>query len=108
MSKRKFSESVAAEAPSNAISPKALRLQRLQLDGLIDQGKTSLFRALRVARGIERQKLGRRQKTARTENAKSEIARLSAEVTALKVGILCPTIRPDMSAKIVKYGRNLT
>ena len=56
------------------------------LDGIIDNGKKALCRAMRVSRGFERQKLGRRQKTAKEQNVASETARLAQEVTALKVG----------------------
>ncbi len=84
MSKRKHDELSGSEVTSNNTTARALRLQRLQLDGLLDQGKKSLFRSLKVARGFERQKLGRRQKTAKTENNATEIARLEAEVAALK------------------------
>jgi hypothetical protein len=44
-----------------------------------------LHRALKVARGFERQKLGRRQKTAKDNQDVAEVARLEAEVVALKV-----------------------
>ncbi len=84
MSKRKHDELSGSEVTSNNTTARALRLQRLQLDGLLDQGKTSLFRSLKVARGFERQKLGRRQKTAKTESNATGTARLEAEVAALK------------------------
>jgi len=42
-----------------------------------------IFRALRTARGFERQKLGRRRKTAeKTKTA--DVARIDAEIEALK------------------------
>lgn len=44
-----------------------------------------LHRALKTARGFERQKLGRRQKTARQKKEEGELGRLDAEVKALKV-----------------------
>ncbi|KAL9071187.1 MAG: hypothetical protein Q9161_004364 [Pseudevernia consocians] len=84
MSKRKHDEISASQANSNSTTARALRLQRLPLDGLLDQGQKSLFRSLKVARGFERQKLGRRQKTAKTENNATDTARLGAEVAALK------------------------
>jgi len=55
------------------------------LDGILDNGKKTLFRAFKVSRGFERQKLGRRQKTAKEQNAPAETARLAHEVMALKV-----------------------
>lgn len=61
------------------------------LDGILDNGKKTLFRAFKVSRGFERQKLGRRQKTAKEQNAPAETARLAQEVIALKVGA-SPTV----------------
>ncbi|CAF9943292.1 MAG: hypothetical protein ALECFALPRED_010995 [Alectoria fallacina] len=91
MSKRKHNEISSSEAPSNGTPARTLRLQRLQLDDLLDQGKKSLFHSLKVARGFERQKLGRRQKTAKTESNAADTARLEAEVAALKTLDLAST-----------------
>ena len=84
MPKRKHDEINDFEATSNSAEARALRIQRLQIDGQLNQSKKSLFRSLKVARGFERQKLGRRQKTAKTENNTTDAARLEAEVAALK------------------------
>lgn len=84
MAKRKHDEINDPEAISNSAKARALRIQRLQLDGQLDQSKKSIFRSLKVARGFERQKLGRRQKTAKTENNTTDATRLEAEVAALK------------------------
>lgn len=85
MPKRKHEEISSSETLSNGTEAKALRLQQLQISGLLDQSKTHLFRSLKVARGFERQKLGRRQKTAKAvSNAADTKARLDAEVAALK------------------------
>lgn len=84
MTKRKYDEINHSEATSNSAKARTLRIQRLQLDGQLDQSKKSLFRSLKVARGFERQKLGRRQKTAKTENNTTDATRLEAEVAALK------------------------
>ncbi len=89
MPKRKREEISGIDAiPSGALD-KSVRLQRYRLDGLFDQSKRNLFRALKVARGFERQKLGRRQKTAKAETKDGDISRLDAEVAALKV---CPPV----------------
>ncbi len=56
------------------------------LDSILENGKKTLFRAFKISRGFERQKLGRRQKTAKEQIAPAETARLAQEVTALKVG----------------------
>ena len=75
MPKRKFTE------PTNASLSNEEELQRT-----LSQGQTQLFRALKLARGFERQKLGRRQKDAtKTGNGTEQQARLQAEVDAVKV-----------------------
>lgn len=85
MLKRKHKK-ISSEGPlPRASQNRALRLQKQQLEGSFEQGKKSLFRALKVARGFERQKLGRRQKTAKIEKAEIDTARLESEVAALKV-----------------------
>jgi hypothetical protein len=61
------------------------RHQRQLSKSALDQYEKTLFRALRLARGFERQKLGRRQKTAKQANDDAETSRLNAEVAALKV-----------------------
>ena len=66
--------------------------QQDRLEALVEHGKKSLFRALKVARGFERQKLGRRQKVAHESNFAAEEARLIAEVKALKVKEPRPSI----------------
>ena len=81
MSKRKFSELQA----SSGLPDRAVQVQREQLDVAIESGSKSLFRACKVARGFERQKLGRRQKAAREKHEDAETSRLTAEIAALKV-----------------------
>lgn len=62
------------------------------LEGTLENGKKVLFRALKISRGFERQKLGRRQKKAKEENATAELNRLAGEVTALKVSTLAVSV----------------
>ena len=87
MSKRKWAEISGEETLSNGHSEGALDLQRRQLDGLLKQGQNALAQSLEFARFPERQKLSRRQKTAKAEKDEADIARLEAEVAALKVGL---------------------
>ena len=84
MSKRNLAEYKEGQA-TKSTADKNISLEQHRVQGLLDKSKTSLFRSLKVARGFERQKLGRRQKTARKENVGMDIARLEAETTALKV-----------------------
>ena len=84
-SKRKYAEISGREATSNGNSGRKFGVQQHQVEHLLEQGKKALFKSLKVARGFERQKLGRRQKTAKAEKAETDIIRLDAEVAALKV-----------------------
>ena len=84
MLKRKY-ENTKEDPNSQSGSERSLSLKQRRVQGLLDNGKTTLFRSLKVARGFERQKLGRRQKSAKLEKAEAEIARLANEVVALKV-----------------------
>jgi hypothetical protein len=93
MSKRKYQEISKDDVlPSHLTTSQRRQQQRFQAQ--LDNAQTQLFRALKLARGFERQKLGRRQKDARgkssTENSENkeksvkEIERLEGEVTTLK------------------------
>lgn len=73
--------------------PEALRIQ-------LDLGTKKLAHSLKLARGIERQKLGRRQKDALAQQLDSASnntnARIEAEIGALKVGLCLRTaVRPS-------------
>ena len=87
MSKRKFADFKERQVPKSTVHDGTSQNQS-RVQGVLDNGKTSLFRALKVARGFERQKLGRRQKTAAKAESKGDVARLEAETTALKVRAL--------------------
>ena len=86
MSKRKWDEISRRATIPNGHPDATVSFQRRQIEGLLEQGKRALSQSLEFARYPERQKLSRRQKTAKTENNEAEIARLDAEVAALKVG----------------------
>lgn len=85
MSKRKFEDISRTNATPLGDLSEQTSSQRRQLDGHLDQSKKALLRALKVARGFERQKLGRRQKTAKVDSNDADTTRLEAEVSALKV-----------------------
>lgn len=59
--------------------------QRADLERQIQLGKRQLTRNLKLAKGFERQKLGRREKDARAKKDDKEIAKIEAEIQALKV-----------------------
>ena len=88
MPKRKLEDLSGADRKQNPLLSRNSHTERQQLEGLIEQGKKELFRSLKVARGFERQKLGRRQKTAKAESNDADSTRLNGEVVALKVCVM--------------------
>jgi hypothetical protein len=59
--------------------------KRADLERQIQLGKRQLTRNLKLAKGFERQKLGRREKEARAKKDTNEITKIEAEIQALKV-----------------------
>ncbi|MCJ1245371.1 hypothetical protein MMC30_002575 [Trapelia coarctata] len=84
MPKRKRDDTGLSEETPKRSADRALRIQRLQVEGVLSNGTKTLFRALKIARGFERRKLGRRQKTAKAANDDAETKRLEVEVVTLK------------------------
>ncbi|MCJ1360520.1 MAG: hypothetical protein MMC33_010528 [Icmadophila ericetorum] len=83
MAKRIREDREELDAPS--AKRNGLQVPRRQLEIALEHSKKSVFRALKIGRGFERQKLGRRQKQAMEKGAsQDELARLDAEVAALK------------------------
>ena len=93
MPKRKLDNLDGQRSDDPALGGGESRAQRQQLEGFLELGKKALFRALKVARGFERQKLGRRQKTAKKDGQDADLTRLTAEVAALKVVMYANRIR---------------
>jgi len=87
MPKRKRDGTVQASFHPSDTSEEALKAYRPLVKQKIDYGKKSLVRALKLAKGFERQKLGRRHKAAAQKNEDKELARLDAEIEALKVWV---------------------
>ncbi|OAT05738.1 NADH-ubiquinone oxidoreductase 30.4 kDa subunit [Blastomyces gilchristii SLH14081] len=61
-----------------------LGIQSTRLEQKIEHGCQLIHRALKTARGFERQKLGRRQKTATETNETAQLSRIEEEIQALK------------------------
>ena len=85
MPKRKRSESEGGDCCPDLPSKRHGSSKQRSLEGVLDNGKKTLYRALRVSRGFERQKLGRRQGAAKEKHDTAATNRLASEVTALKV-----------------------
>jgi hypothetical protein len=82
MPKRKRNSDADNACPSSPTGPDALTIITTRLTTTITQGATQLKKALTLARGFERQKLGRRQKAANHEP--HALLKLREEVIVLK------------------------
>ena len=108
MSKRKFEELGNRITSSELQTSREESREQRKLDNILDYGKGVLSKALKVARGSERQKLGRRQKDVKEKKDDEGMARLGAEVAALKVK--CRTdlqIRACADQQIPEYRSSL-
>ncbi|MDI1489597.1 MAG: hypothetical protein OHK93_000794 [Ramalina farinacea] len=77
-----------------------------RVQAVIDNGVSSITHALKVARGFERQKLGRRQKVAKEVSDQPDITeRLNAEVAALKALDLARTAELHLYKTLLKVKR---
>ena len=80
MPKRKLADLAEPSAPQS--------LQAIRLSQKFDQSVIVLSRAFKAARGSERQKMGRREKTAKAQpGGEGTLARLAEEVQVLKVSL---------------------
>ena len=80
MPKRKLADLAEPSAPQS--------LQAIRLSQKFDQSVIVLSRAFKAARGSERQKWGRREKTAKPQpGGEGTLARLAEEVQVLKVSL---------------------
>ncbi len=66
-------------------SAQVVELKRKELEKKLVHGRKLLHRALKTARGFERQKLGKRIKLATEKNDAAETGRLQRELDVLKV-----------------------
>lgn len=101
MSKRKRQEAV--DADDSGILDQALRIRVSRLKARLEQARTSLVSALKLARGFERQKLGRRQKTASSHP--HTLLRLREEVIFLKQLDLGQTAKSHLLRHLYKTKR---
>ncbi|KAL9060586.1 MAG: hypothetical protein Q9162_000537 [Coniocarpon cinnabarinum] len=81
MGKRKFDESDDAAA-ARAGARKRFRTE--SFDEAVSQSRKKLHRALKLAKGFERQKLSRRQKTAHKTSDPEDLGRIQLEIEAWK------------------------
>ncbi|KAI1932634.1 S-methyl-5-thioadenosine phosphorylase [Ophidiomyces ophidiicola] len=103
MPKRKLDET----EESTSFNPKErkLTLRAARLEQKIEYGTQQIHKALKIARGFERQKLGRRQKTAQLKSDKALLSRLTEEVQALKSLDLLQISQRHLIKQLVKTKR---
>ncbi|EEH38383.2 hypothetical protein PAAG_01304 [Paracoccidioides lutzii Pb01] len=103
MPKRKRTE--FEEANLSNSEDRRLGAQIAVLEQKIVHGSQLIHRALKTARGFERQKLGRRQKTAKQRNETVQLSRISEEIQALKCLDLTVTAERQLLKHLVKTKR---
>ncbi|KAJ9661568.1 hypothetical protein H2201_006424 [Coniosporium apollinis] len=84
MPKRKRSDFVGDIQDDRHSTDGPINARQYRVEQKINHGKKLLNRALKLAKGFERQKLGRRQKTASQKGDAAGLARIDAEIEALK------------------------
>ncbi|KAL8790946.1 MAG: hypothetical protein Q9213_000371 [Squamulea squamosa] len=104
MSKRKRREDEQAKAKRTEPDSEEIRLQRQHLESVLERSKQLLSQALKLARGFERQKLGRRQKAAEEARNDGDRKRLATEVAALKV---CLRLQQSGRADVIRKGLDI-
>ncbi|KAL9581659.1 MAG: hypothetical protein Q9212_003767 [Teloschistes hypoglaucus] len=95
MSKRKREANLLSHTSLKSTDNRDIHAQRKYVESVLERSNQMLSQALKLARGFERQKLGRRQKGANLAKDDEENKRLLAEVAALKA--------LDMEATAEKY-----
>ncbi|KAL8914747.1 MAG: hypothetical protein Q9172_007033 [Xanthocarpia lactea] len=96
MSKRKREEDRTEPLGGDA------SLQEKYLESVLQRSKQLLSRALKLARGFERQKLGRRQKVAKAADNDGDSKRLAAEVKALKALDISSTVENHLYKSLLQ------
>jgi hypothetical protein len=91
------------EDESDGDEDRAQKIRKNRFRVKVEQGNKSIASALKLARGFERQKLGRRQKTAK--NDPKELLRLKEEVIALKALDLGQTAQKYLFKQLAKTKR---
>ena len=85
--KRPHNEPEVIDSNLGLLPGRALDIQERQVEQKIAIGQKALNRALKLAKGFVRQKLGRRLKAAEVEGDVDDVTRLTSEVEVLKVRI---------------------
>lgn len=84
MPKRKLEE-VSGPAPTRSSDTRKMSIHGTRLTQMFENGVLMIMRGLKTSRGFERQKLSRREKTAKQQKDDKALARLKEEIETLKV-----------------------
>ncbi|OJD19280.1 hypothetical protein AJ78_00729 [Emergomyces pasteurianus Ep9510] len=103
MPKRKRGDYV--ESNLSKLDDRRLEIQIARLEQKLGHGCQLIHRALKTARGFERQKLGRRQKTAKQTKETAQLSRIEEEIQALKGLDLGITAERHLLKHLVKTKR---
>jgi hypothetical protein len=84
MLKRKLDD-VRGPAPARSSDTRKMSIHGTRLTQMFENGVLMITRALKTSRGFERQKLSRREKTAKSQKDDKALARIKEEIETLKV-----------------------
>lgn len=82
MPKRKLDE---LSGPPRSSDTRKMSIHGTRLTQMFENGVLMISRGLKTSRGFERQKLSRREKTAKSQKDDKALARLKEEIETLKV-----------------------
>lgn len=86
MSKREREADPLSDTSHKITDHRDMHAQTKYVESVLERSIQLLSQALKLARGFERQKLGRRQRAIKLAKDDKENKRLLAEIAALKVG----------------------
>lgn len=92
MPKRKLDE---VSGPPRSSDTRKMSIHGTRLTQMFENGVLMIMRGLKTSRGFERQKLSRREKTAKAQKDDKALARLKEEIETLKVCSYCYSRHPD-------------
>lgn len=91
MPKRKLEE---VSGPARSSDTRKMSIHGTRLTQMFENGVLMIMRGLKTSRGFERQKLSRREKTAKQQKDDKALARLKEEIETLKVCSYCYSGQP--------------
>ncbi|KAJ9620186.1 hypothetical protein H2203_007951 [Taxawa tesnikishii (nom. ined.)] len=103
MPKRKRDGSESPDVEEQGQDNQQVSLRTRRVEAKLVHGQKLLARAFKTARGFERQKLGRRRKTAAARSDAKDVARIDAETAALKTLDLNKAATNYLNKSLLKF-----